>query len=138
MENLPPFAKIVCGHNHTLAITQDGYLYGWGSNSAVQLSHEKEFSRVDEPLLSIFSPTKLSHENLKDSQILDVAAGEEFTVVVTKNKNNGETEVFSCGYNIHGELGLGYLRHVSDFAKIEALSNYKIKTPEGEKDIGIK
>lgn len=64
-----------------------------------------------------------------------MAAGEEFSVLVTKNKLNNETEIYSCGYNIHGELGLGFLRHVSDLQKIEALSNYKIKTEEGEKDI---
>jgi alpha-tubulin suppressor-like RCC1 family protein len=35
-----------------------------------------------------------------------------------------ETEIFSCGHNLKGELGIGYLRHVGDLIKIEGLSNY--------------
>lgn len=27
--------KIACGANHSLAITEDGRLYGWGSNSSM-------------------------------------------------------------------------------------------------------
>jgi len=30
--------KVACGSNHSLAITEDGALYGWGSNSKLQLS----------------------------------------------------------------------------------------------------
>lgn len=30
--------KIACGANHSLAITEEGKLYGWGSNSRMQLS----------------------------------------------------------------------------------------------------
>jgi len=30
------------------------------------------------------------------------------------------------------------MRHISDVVKIEALSNYKIDTPEGEKNITVK
>lgn len=113
LEDLPKIIKIVSGHNHVLALSQDGLLFGWGSNSCMQLSHEKEFSRVDSPLIAMFSPIRLS-DKLENNTITDMAAGEEFTVFVTKNKLNGETEVFSCGYNIHGELGLGFLRHVAD------------------------
>lgn len=51
--------------------------------------------------------------------MVDVAAGEQMSVIVTKNRVNGETEVFSCGHNVNGQLGLGYLRHISDIAKID-------------------
>lgn len=66
--------------------------------------------------------------------VTDVAAGEEHTVIVTENKNNGETEVFSCGHNNKGELGAGFLRHLSDVVKIEGLSNFQVKNPNGEKE----
>jgi hypothetical protein len=46
---------------------------------------------------------------------------------VTKHKQTKETEVFGCGHNIFGELGAGFLRHVTDIVKVESLSNYKIK-----------
>jgi hypothetical protein len=34
--------------------------------------------------------------------VLDAAAGEEFSIFVTKNKLNNETEVFGCGHNVKG------------------------------------
>lgn len=38
---------------------------------------------------------------------------------------------------MHGELGAGNISHIQDVIKIESLSNYKIKTDEGEKDVRI-
>lgn len=93
---------------------------------------------MENPILTLFTPKKLS-TNLSDNYVEDFAAGDEFSIFVTKNKINNETEVFGCGHNLHGELGLGYLKHVSDIAKVESLSNYKIKTKDGsEQDIRIK
>ena len=51
--------KVVAGGNHCMAITNDGAAFGWGSNSALQLSHETEFSAADQPLMAVFSPIKL-------------------------------------------------------------------------------
>ncbi len=65
-----------------------------------------------------------------------MAAGDEFSIIVSKNKGNEETEVFGCGYNIHGELGTGYLKHVADIQKVEGISNYKIDN--GTKDLRVK
>ena len=33
-----------------------------------------------------------------------MAAGNNFSVIISKNKLNDETEVFSCGHNVHGEV----------------------------------
>ena len=127
----------MAGANHTLALSDSGSVYGWGNNSNLQLSHQKEFAAVENPLMALFSPVRLE-SNLSDSTVVDFSAGDEFSIFVTKNKSNNETEVFGCGHNLHGELGIGYLKHLSDISKIESLSNYKIKTDEGEKDINIK
>lgn len=136
--NIPPVKKITAGSNHSLALTENGYVYGWGSNSNMQLSNQQEFSAVENPLIAIYTPRRIS-ANLSDNFVEDLAAGDEFSIFVTKSKINDETEVFGCGHNLHGELGLGYLKHVSDISKIESLSNYKIKNPDGtEKDIRIK
>lgn len=59
-----------------------------------------------------------------------MAAGDEFSIFVTKNKSNQETEVFSCGHNLKGELGVGFLRHVTDLVKVEGISNYQIRDNE--------
>lgn len=138
IQNIPPIIKIIAGSNHSLALAETGNVYGWGSNSNMQLSNQQEFSAVENPLIAVYTPRRIS-TNLSDNFVEDFAAGDEFSIFVTKNKINNETEVFGCGHNLHGELGLGFLKHVSDISKIESLSNYKIKNPDGtEKDIRIK
>jgi alpha-tubulin suppressor-like RCC1 family protein len=42
-----------------LAITEDGDCFGWGSNGQLQLSHEKDFSRMTNPLLASFTPIRI-------------------------------------------------------------------------------
>ena len=127
----------MAGGNHCIAITTDGTAFGWGSNSALQLSHENEFSAADQPLIAVYSPIKLE-KNLGAGFVTDVAAGNETSVFITRNKYNGETEVFGCGRNLCGELGNGNLSHINDVKKVESLSNYKITTSEGEKEVTIK
>ena len=129
--------KVACGSNHTVVLTNEGVVYGWGSNSSMQLSHEQEFGMSENPLLSAYSPLRFE-KNLGNAFATDLAAGEEHTIIVAKHRNNGETEVFGCGRNLFGQLGVGNLSHVNDIVKIESLSNYKITTSEGEKDVTIK
>ena len=71
-------------------------------------------------------------------KITDIAAGNGFSIFVTKNKQNDETEVFGCGQNLNGELAVGYLRHVMDVTKIEGLSNYRINDKADDPNIRIK
>jgi alpha-tubulin suppressor-like RCC1 family protein len=61
-----------------------------------------------------------------NNKVVDAALGEEFTIITTENKLNGETEVFGFGYNLRGELGAGFSRHLNDVVKIDSLSNYRI------------
>jgi len=70
--------------------------------------------------------------------VTDIAAGEGFSVFVTRNKQNEETEVFACGNNLNGELGVGYMRHVLDVTKIEGLSNYKFDGGKPGQDTNIR
>eukprot|EP01017_Pseudomicrothorax_dubius_P015985 TRINITY_DN1820_c0_g1_i3.p1 TRINITY_DN1820_c0_g1~~TRINITY_DN1820_c0_g1_i3.p1 ORF type:complete len:343 (+),score=83.47 TRINITY_DN1820_c0_g1_i3:437-1465(+) len=135
--NLTGIAKVSAGNNHTLALTGDGQLYGWGSNSKLQLSHAEDFGRVDNPLMAIFSPLRMDGPIGGNNDVTDVAAGGEFSILVTKNRANGETEVFGCGHNLNGELGAGMLRHVTDLTKIEGLSNYKVPIGNGETDVRL-
>lgn len=41
----------------------------------------------------------------------DVAAGDEFSIFVGRNKASQETEVYSCGNNTKGQLGIGTFNH---------------------------
>jgi alpha-tubulin suppressor-like RCC1 family protein len=38
-----PVTKVVCGFRHSLAITNNGKLYGWGFNSMQQLSNSDQY-----------------------------------------------------------------------------------------------
>jgi len=134
--NLPNITKITCGSNHTLAINMDGVVFGWGSNSNIQLSHQQEFSAAENPLIAVFSPIRIE-KNLGPVVVTDIAAGDEFSIFVGRNRYTGESELYGCGHNLHGELGTGNLSHIQEVTKIQSLSNYKVKTPDGDKDIKI-
>ncbi|KYM89078.1 RCC1 and BTB domain-containing protein 1 [Atta colombica] len=56
--------KVACGIDHTLALTDKGKVYGWGSNTYRQLNLN---NRVD----LILSPTKLNIDNVK--KVSDIA-----------------------------------------------------------------
>jgi len=72
---------------------------------------------MNTPLLASFKPLKIS-KNLDNSEILDIKAGEEFTVILAKNRLNQSFEVFSVGSNLKGQLGIGEIRHVRDITKV--------------------
>jgi alpha-tubulin suppressor-like RCC1 family protein len=103
INDISSIKKVACGGNHTLALHNDGMVYGWGSNSAVQLSHEQDFASVKSPLLAAFTPVRIEKE-LGSVVGTDIAAGDEFSIIVGRNKHNNETEVFGCGLNLHGEI----------------------------------
>ena len=139
IENFANVQKVVCGGNHTVAVTNKGVAYGWGSNSNLQLSHEAEFS-AENSLIAIFKPLRFE-KHLAANFVLDIAAGEEHTIFVSRSNFSEETEVFGCGKNLVGQLGTGNLSHIKDVAKIESLSNYKVKLgqqQEEEENITIK
>lgn len=100
----------------------------------MQLSHQEEFARIESPLIAVFAPVKIE-KNMSAATVTDIAAGQDFSIFVGRNRNNNESEVFGCGHNMHGQLGGGNMSHVQDVMKIESLSNYKISTPEGERDV---
>jgi len=52
-------------------------------------------------MMAIFQPKLLYQFDKIDNQVVDVAAGDRFTIFVTKNRT-GETEVYGCGHNIRG------------------------------------
>ncbi|XP_018059818.1 PREDICTED: RCC1 and BTB domain-containing protein 1-like [Atta colombica] len=63
-DNYKTYIKVACGIDHTLALTDKGKVYGWGSNTYRQLNLN---NRVD----LILSPTKLNIDNVK--KVSDIA-----------------------------------------------------------------
>ena len=51
-----PVKKVVCGYRHSLAVTEDGKLFGWGFNSMQQLSNSAGFMDPESPEHAIFEP----------------------------------------------------------------------------------
>ncbi|CAG2108675.1 unnamed protein product [Medioppia subpectinata] len=80
--------QISCGRKHSLALTSDGKVYGWGDNTSGQVSGK--------PTDNISAPLKLALKN----KIKYVFAGFESSYAVTI-----DGQVYSWGRNEYGILG---------------------------------
>ncbi len=74
-KHLKNVVKIASGANHNIALDHGGNLFGWGSNSNMQLSHEDEFSAMNAPLLCSYKPIKIS-KNLDANEAKELIAGD--------------------------------------------------------------
>ena len=88
--NIPPVLSVSCGYLHTLTITNDSNLWSWGRNNFGQLCLGDKESRS--------KPQKTSCSN-----IYKISSGSYHSIF-----QNNKGEIFSCGYNKHGECGLGH------------------------------
>ena len=86
------FIAISCGKAHTLALTESGALYSWGSGSRGRLGTGDEHD-VDEPRLV---------ESLRDHRVSCIAAGQFHSAATTD-----DGIAFTWGDNADGRLGLG-------------------------------
>lgn len=117
---LPFKAKdIACGKFHTLALLENGEVWGWGRNHKHQLA-DIDVKTGKVPSIVSFTPTRIN--GLTGKVITKIVAGDMFSIFVTDNL--GETEIYGCGLNSRGQLGLGFLTHVTDIIKIQNLSNF--------------
>ena len=90
--NIPPVLSVACGSYHTL-ITYDDDLWSWGSNEYGQLCHgDNEYHSL---------PQQTSFSNISKISGCDHSIFQ-----------NNKGEIFSCGYNLQGQCGLG---HNKDF-----------------------
>lgn len=76
-----------CGASHTLALSNNGYLYGWGDNQFSQLS-------LDEPI--IYTPTLI---DILGATITKIECG-RFTSYVISN----QAQLYGFGSDSHGQL----------------------------------
>ena len=116
--------KIVCGFRHTLAITENGKLYGWGYNNQQQLSHSQEYADEASPMHALFFPQRIVGP-LAELFVVDAAAGEEFSVIIAQGKKSGTIyeQVFACGNNLKGSLGINRTSHVQDLTLVPDISD---------------
>ncbi|CAI9088541.1 OLC1v1022893C3 [Oldenlandia corymbosa var. corymbosa] len=85
--------QVSASHNHAAFVTQSGEVFTCGDNSSFCCGH-KDTSRP------IFRPRLV--EALKGIPCKQVAAGLSFTAFLSK-----EGHVYTCGTNVHGQLGHG-------------------------------
>ena len=79
---------VSAGSSHTMAITSDGILWGWGNNSSGQLGDETTAARFD--------PTKIIEDVVK------VSSGSSHTMAITSDGT-----LWGWGGNSLGQLGDG-------------------------------
>jgi alpha-tubulin suppressor-like RCC1 family protein len=88
--------KATCGHHHSLAIDQNGFVYGWGQadNGAIGV----RVSSSHEPSIIQFTNTQT------DVSIKDISCGANHSVFLST-----KGEAYSCGKGDKGQLGIGFI-----------------------------
>ncbi|KAM7413982.1 hypothetical protein PAMA_019007 [Pampus argenteus] len=88
-----PVSQVVCGSQHSVALTKDGQVYTWGQDSRGQLGLGKKKHGAN-------SPQQL--RSLSSIPLVQIAAGGEQSFALSVSGG-----VFSWGRNDCGQLGLG-------------------------------
>jgi len=116
IKELPsPVIKLAAGHYHSLVLLKNGDLWACGFNDYGQLGlGDTENRQHLERVKGLPSP------------IIKLAAGGFHSLVVLKNGN-----LWACGYNHSGQLGLGDTENRQHFERIKELPSPVIKLATG-------
>ncbi|PKK97795.1 MAG: hypothetical protein CVV57_10515 [Tenericutes bacterium HGW-Tenericutes-2] len=115
------FNKITCGGYHTLMLTNESRLYGFGSNTSFQIASQA----LTHSSLPIDITSQLSL--LEGETIVDVDSGDYFNILLTSNGR-----ILTWGSNFNGEMGIG--TNISDQLVHDITGSFNI----GESDSIIK
>ena len=109
-----PVVKIACGKYHYIILLTNNRLIGFGLNNVGQLGlpvETKEVTQITELKIN------LPNENLGDFEILDIAAGDEYSLILIRTQDN-HFKIIKFGMdNIHKYIN----PHNVSFQKIEKL-----------------
>ena len=103
--NVSNIIKVSCGTNHAVALTNQGEVYVWGTNSRGQLGMP-EITEDSNAVLTVFT------------DVIDIGADGDYTIII---KNDGTA--WSFGYNYYGQLGIGNRINKTSPEQISTLSN---------------
>lgn len=88
-----------CGDRHSFAVTEDGKVYGWGSNEFGQLGCGKKHDTILRPCII---------EGLQGLKIIYISSGDRHSAAIT---NTGAVYTWGCGTD--GQCGHGMFNDVT-------------------------
>jgi alpha-tubulin suppressor-like RCC1 family protein len=105
--------QIVLGGKHSLLLTNKGHLYvcGFGSQGQLGLAQGLTSNKYEPTLV----------KSLLGKNIAMVAAGSNHSLALTSR-----SDVFSCGHNAKGQLGLGETKSCTVWSHISSLSHKRV------------
>lgn len=119
-------ALVACGEAHTLALTEQNEVFGWGWGSNGQLGRgfkHDDFEEIGNKLCIQYLPGPISFP--ENTSIKHIAAGGLFSMFITDHN-----EVLACGMNDFGQLGIEnpHRDHtdISFPTKLDCFSDYPI------------
>jgi len=99
----------------SFALTKTNKLYAWGENCDGQLSLGNDIDQ--------FKPMLVDSNTYNNECIIKIACGHHHTLLLTKKQNsNSLTNIYACGSNYSGQLGMGITHDINLFQPID--SNY--------------
>ena len=99
--------KIVAGLNHFVALKADGTVWVWGGNEKGELGLGDNYNRTE--------PTQVEINEEYVTDAIDVAAGNEYTLILRKDGS-----VWATGYNSDYQLGDGTNVAKNRFIRVRA------------------
>ena len=116
-----PLKQVCCGGLHTVVLTEQGKVYSFGKGEGGQLGHPQSVLQHDKERNSYYLevPTRVRGA-IDNLQVTQVACGESHTLVLTSKQ-----EVFSWGYTINGQLGIGVDERNISQSKYPSLAIYE-------------
>ena len=94
--------KISCGYNHSLFLTREGHVYSCGRNKYGTLGLDSLDESIKTPtLITTYYDSDSKSITYKRIKITEISSGHSHILLLTS-----EGRVYSCGYNMFGQLGL--------------------------------
>jgi len=128
--NNEPIKYISAGAFFSFALTKNNNLYSRGGNRDGQLGLGNNGDR--------WKQTLIDSNTYNNEKIIKIECGCFHTLLLTE-KPNGSTNIYSCGWNYHGQLGLNHNYNKNTFKLIDPkhFENQKIKDIKSTGDSSI-
>lgn len=110
--------KVASGAHHSLAMTADGKVYGWGD------AESGKIGRMSSTRHRIEQAMKIESVGARDA--VDIFCGNH-----TSFYKSRKDTVFAWGLNNHGQLGIGNRMNTCVPTKIKELDNLKVNVIAG-------